>query len=156
ATLERWSREVGGHALALNLLGTYLRDVRADLHELREVDLLGEDADRHAERAIRRYEDAFGPGSPETGVLLLMGFFDPEPGAEELRALRSAVRGVGGPLGLLAEDRAWAGALERVRRAGLIFAARDPARPGADQADAHPLVRGYGRKRLREGNDQQL
>ena len=144
------SREFGGHGLALNLLGTYLRDVAGgDIRRRGEVRLLEEDEEQggQARRVTASYEKSFGE-SPEMGVLRLVGLFDRPAGGELVSVLRQppTIDGLTDALAGLTE-RQWQHALSRLRRAQLLANA-DPRNP--DGLDAHPLVREYFGDRLRE------
>ncbi len=147
AELEQASEEFGGHGLALNLLGTYLRDVcEGDVRRRKEVPLLDEEIEQggHARRAMAAYEKWLGPGS-ELQVLLLLGLFDRPAEPEALAALRAApvIEGLTEGLGAGEEPR-WRRALARLRQARLVAEEADGA-----GLDAHPLVREYFGVRLR-------
>ena len=76
--LRHASNEFGGHSLALNLLGTYLRVVfGGDVRHRDEVNLLESDVEQggHAKRVMESYENWFGEG-PELSVLRILGLFD--------------------------------------------------------------------------------
>jgi tetratricopeptide (TPR) repeat protein len=128
------SREMGGHALALTLLGTYLaigydgdirrRDLVPGL--MAEVKQGG-----HARRVMQAYEKWF-EGKPEGDILRLMGLFDRPPDAGAIRVLREppAMPGLTERLQNLS-DYAWNVALDNLRRTRLLAAG----------LDCHPLVR---------------
>jgi tetratricopeptide (TPR) repeat protein len=156
------AREFGGHGLALNLVGTFLRDVYGgDVHCLDEVSLLEEDQERggHARRVMVSYERWLGEG-PELAVLRLMGLFDRPADGGSLAALRAepAIPGLTDALVALPE-RGWRRALARLREARLL-AELDAAQP--DTLDTHPLVREHFGEQLerafsnawREGHDR--
>ena len=152
--LRQASRDFGGHGLALNLLGSYLRDVcEGDVGRRGEVALLEEDAARggHAGRVMASYETWLGEG-PALAVLRLIGLFDRPAEAGSVKALRAppAIAGLTEPLIDLTEPQ-WQRTLARLRRAGLLAEA-DAHAP--DALDAHPLVREYFGGRLREGDPE--
>ncbi len=88
--LRQTAKEFGGHALALTLLGSYLRDVcGGDVRRRHEVSLLDEEieGEDHAHSVLTSYEMWLGPGS-EIEVLYLLGLFDRAAEAAALTALR--------------------------------------------------------------------
>ncbi len=93
AEREAASVEFDGHALALTLLGTLLRDAYdGDVRKRHEVGPLLEGSTvqgAHARRAMDAYERWLGPG-PETAILRLMGLFDRPAEAAALAVLRAA------------------------------------------------------------------
>ncbi len=144
------SREFGGHALALNLLGTYLRDVcGGDIRRRREIALLDDWSEQggHAWRVMASYERWFGVG-PEVAILRLLGLFDRMSREGEVAALRATpqIEALNDRLIDLSESQ-WRQAVARLRRAQLLAPA-DPKAPHA--LDAHPLVREYYRHQLRQ------
>ena len=148
--LQLASREFGGHGLALNLLGTYLRDVFAgDVRRRNEVSLLEEDAQQggQAWRVMTSYEKSLGEG-PELEVLRLIGLFNRPADSKAIAALRAgpAIPDLAEHLQGLSDAR-WQRVLAKLRRARLLAQA-DPRQP--DTLDAHPLVREHFGKQLRE------
>jgi hypothetical protein len=157
--LEEASREFGGHALALTLLGSCLRDTCAgDVRRRHEVRVLEQDAEQygHAEQVMAFYEKWFDP-RPEGAVLRLLGLFDRPANREALAALRAMppipglteplfrkIPGQNGAAEPLA-DAEFARVLARLRKAGLL-ARTSPDNTGA--VDTHPLVRTYFSRRL--------
>ncbi|HSS49119.1 MAG TPA: TIR domain-containing protein [Thermoanaerobaculia bacterium] len=164
------SEEMGGHALALTLLGNYIRRAfGGDVRRRKEVDLGAAD-ERQGGRAfqvIRTYVRWLGEG-PEVAILRLLGLFDRPAEPAALAALRAT------PLiprltdGLWKKKRwrlkreplsneDWNIAVSNLREHGLLLPA-DPHR--AAVLDAHPLVRAYFQEQLekersdawREGN----
>jgi tetratricopeptide (TPR) repeat protein len=145
--LEATSREFGGHSLALNLLGTYLRDILdGDVRRRGEVSLLAEDAEHgaYARRIMRSYEKQFA-GSPELAVLQLIGLFDRPAKRELIDVLRHApvIEGLNNEL-IGQKEREWKVTLARLKRAKLL------SEEAADEIDAHPLVREHFGEKLRE------
>src|SRR5205823_7959006 len=133
-------RGYAGHALALQLLGTYLRDVYGgDVDRRREIAQLDNWAapGSPAWRVMASYERWLGQG-PEVAVLRLMGLFDCIAHADELATLRAAPTIPALNEALIGLDaRQWVHALRRLRTAGLL-APPDPHSPHS--LDAHPLV----------------
>ncbi len=152
--LERLVEEVDGHALTLNILGSYLRDAyegdvrKLDLVELEEADLEAQGG--HAFRAIAAYERWLGgekePGARQLAVLRLLGLFDRPADQACLAALRKepAIPGLTEPLVGLT-DAQWNLAVSRLAARGLASAE-------GTALDAHPLIREYFARRLRETN----
>lgn len=150
ADLCRASEEYAGHALSLNLLGTYLvRFCGGDVSCRHQVRLLQGDREQvdQARRVMASYEARFR-GQPELAVLRLLGLFDRPAGRREVAALCAppAIAGLTEPLVAL-DAEGWKGVLARLRQARLIDEA-DRNQPGA--IDAHVLVRQYFGQRLRE------
>ena len=143
-------REYGGHGLALALLGSYLEEAgEGDVRRRREIGPLEGDErlGGHARRVMAAYEEMFGGGSAEVGVLRMLGLFDRPASEEEIEAVRAApavpgltdaVVGLGG--------REWKTAVARLRRVGLV---EEEGREGDRRLDAHPLVREYFGERVR-------
>ena len=161
AELRAAAEELGGHGLALTLLGTYLRDVLdGDVRRRGEVRVLDEaveiDGSEHARRMLEGYAAWFGDG-PELRVLRLLGLFDRPAEAAALAALRAApeIPGLSEGVGE-GNETAWKLAVARLRKARLVAAGE----AGGGGLDAHPLVREYFGARLarqlpeawREGN----
>lgn len=147
--LQEASKEFGGHALALTLLGTWLRDAYAgDVRKWREIGPLEHELTEggHARRVMDSYEEWLGDG-PERAVLRMLGLFDrpAEPGA--VRALRKDP-----PIdGLTDKLDDWTNALIRLRHARLVAAA-EAADP--DTLDAHPWVREHFGVKLQAENPE--
>ncbi|MFY9825490.1 MAG: TIR domain-containing protein [Thermoanaerobaculia bacterium] len=155
--LRRASEDFGGHALALTLLGTWLRDLcNGDVRRRREMPLLDEEADEHghAKRAITAYAAWFQ--EPERKALRLLGLFDRPAQPEAVKALRAepAIPGLTDAIGPAQEHR-WRKALVRLREARLFLEEKE-----SGALDAHPLVRAFFQEELekehpeawREGN----
>ena len=160
AELRAASEELGGHGLALTLLGTYLRDVcGGDVRRRGEAAVLDETAgiegSDHARNVMAAYESWLGPGL-EVQVLRLLGLFDRPAETAALAALRAAPKIPGITEGIGAgEEKAWRSALARLRQARLVVpvdasssSARSPL--GGESLESHPLVREYFGQRLRQ------
>ena len=172
AELEDAVKEFGGHALALSLLGSLLRDRHGgDVRRWRELPPLAtSDAQgAHARRVMESYVTwfrreyvgsqrgflarlrawlAFSNDPPETTILRILGLFNRPADGPAIEALRRppAIRGLTDAVMDIDETR-WAYAISRLHRAGLV-AQVDPARP--DALDAHPLVREHFGEQLKQ------
>jgi tetratricopeptide (TPR) repeat protein len=149
AELEEASRDVGNHALALNLLAAYLHGIPghhvAHAFEIPDLDV-PEAEGKHPRRVMAAFAARFGDG-PEVELLRLLGLFDRPADGEALTALRAApaIPGLTGHIYSLSEAD-WLRLLHKLRRARLI-APRSEHRP--DTVDAHPLVREHFAAELR-------
>ena len=143
---RRASEEFGGHALALTLLGTYLRDVcDGDVRRRRDVPLLEDDDEHgHARRVIAVYEGWLQ--EPELQALRILGLFDRPAQPDAVKALRAepAIPDLTDAISLSHEAR-WRKALARLREARLLL---EGQQSGA--LDAHPLVRAYFQEDLKK------
>ena len=154
---ETLVEEVKGHALTLNLLGGFLK--RAHNGDIRRRDRVkfekadGKIMGGHAFRAMATYEQWLLSGGEEgrreVAVLRLMGLFDRPADAGCLKALRSEIiPGLNEPIAGL-EDDDWEFILSGLKDAKLLTVNRDGS--GALLSlDAHPLLREYFAKALRE------
>jgi tetratricopeptide (TPR) repeat protein len=165
--LQQASVEFGGHALALTLLGSLLRDAHGgNIRARREIGPLTGELRQggHARRVMASYAMWLGAG-PEVAILHLLGLFDrPVPG-EALAALRAApvipgltealftsppqrelpcVGSVYEPEPLSGTE--WQRAVIKLRHARLL-AEPDPSAP--DTLDAHPLIREHFGEQLK-------
>jgi tetratricopeptide (TPR) repeat protein len=148
--------EVRGHALTLNLLGRYL--VRAHSGDIRKRDRVRfEKADAsiqggHAFKAMAAYERWLGEGGEEgarqLAILQLMGLFDRPADAGCLEALRRppVIAGLTEAIVDVAEED-WNVAVAALGDCGLVS---KPEEAGSGAIDAHPLIREYFAKRLRD------
>jgi hypothetical protein len=150
--LEDAAEEFSGHALALNLLGSFLATVHDG--EIRKRDLIPhlteeEEKGGHAKRVMNSYE-LWLKGTAELDILYIMGLFDrPAPGGaiDELRN-NPAIKGLTDRLQDLSESK-WKYAVKRLRDLNLL-SKQDADSP--DTLDCHPLVREYFGRRLKETN----
>lgn len=160
---ETLVEDVKGHALTLNLLGCYLRDAHAGDVRKRDLVKLDEASDEqggHAFRVMDAYVQWFESGGKNQeennkglralSLLRLMGLFDrPAPAdciAELLKApaipdLTKALAGI--------SDAQRNLAFARLEAAKLLSANRDAAGT-LISLDAHPLLREYFAKQIRE------
>ncbi len=148
--LQKASDELGGHCLALTLLGSYLTDAyHGDIHCRNEVSARLVDDPRqgiHAQKIMESYQAWFGEG-PEVSVLLMLGLFD-RPAQEKAFAALLKPPAIAGLTDSISDPSpaAWRTVLAKLRRAELL-AQRDPHHPGS--LDTHPLVRAYFGEQLR-------
>ncbi len=132
--LEQASRDFHNHALAVTLLGTYLKEFhngdirrRADIRGLLDDE---SDQDGHANRVMESYVRRL-QGKPELDILKALGYFDRPAESEALRiVLKNA------PQRLL---------LNRLKKLGLILSDNP-----THEVDCHPLVREFFSRHLRE------
>ncbi len=155
---EMLVEDVKGHALTLNLLGTYLRDAhggdirRRDLVKLEEAD--AEEQGGHAFRVMDAYAESFtsggGKGQRALALLSLLGLFDRPAAADCLAALlkKPAIRGLTGLLVVMSEAQRNI-AFTRLESAKLLTVNRDAAGTLVS-LDAHPLLREYFARRVSE------
>jgi len=152
--LRATSLKFSGHALALNLLGSYLDTVHNG--EVRRQDLVpslykDEENGSHARNVMESYE-VWLNGKPELDILYLMGLFDrPAPGGaiNELRK-KPAIKGLTDKLQGLSEAN-WKFAVKRLRDLRLLGqrGENDP-----DKLDCHPLVREHFGEKLQKENPE--
>jgi tetratricopeptide (TPR) repeat protein len=146
---EEAAKDFGGHALALTLLGSYLRVVHGgDIRKRGEIPQLTDERKQgaHARRVMESYEKWFADKA-ELDILRLMGLFDRPAEAGAIKALRAepAIEKLTEKLQKLS-DADWRFALESLREARLL-AAPDPIEP--DSLDCHPLLREHFGERLK-------
>ena len=142
----------GGHALALTLMGSYLKVVhRGDVRKHHEIPRLTDDQKQgaHARRVLESYQ-RWLKGKPELDVLRLMGLFDRPAERGALDALRKepAIKGLTDALQKL-KDADWQFAVANLRDLRLL-AAPDAADSGT--LDCHPLLREHFGEQLKQAN----
>ena len=159
---EQLSEDVKGHALTLNLIDSYLRDAyggdirKRDLIKLEEAD--AEEQSGHAFRAMDAYVAWFDSdgekGQRALAMLRLMGLFDRAADAGCLEALWRAPPIDGLTEQLIALSKAQRNiVLTRLAEAKLVTVNRD-ASGAVASLDAHPLLREYFAKHLRESHPE--
>lgn len=143
--MEKASEEFGGHALALSILGHFIKMVwGGDIRRRDRIGPLIHDPERggHARRVIESYASWFRD-DPKLQVefesLRMMGLFDrpTEPGAWKLLNEKPAIRGLTDNISRADESR-WRTALG-VLRAARLLAEQDANSPAT--IDCHPLIR---------------
>jgi tetratricopeptide (TPR) repeat protein len=144
--------DLDGHALALTLLGTYLKTVcRGDIRRRKEIPKLTDAKKQgaHARRVMESYEIWF-KGKPELDILYIMGLFDRPAEWEAIQAVREkpVIEGLTSKLDNLTPAE-WRFALENLRTARLL-SDEDNHRP--DDLDCHPLVREHFGEKLKADN----
>jgi len=152
AELEKLVEDVAGHALSINLLGTYLAKAHGgDVRRRDRVDFQKADerTGSHAFQAIAAYETWLGAeqeeGARQLAILRLLGLFDRPADHGCLAALRQepAIPGLSDAIAGIDEED-WDFAVSRLADCRLLSASTEGG------LDAHPLVREYFARRLRE------
>ncbi len=161
------TRTVKGHALTLQLLGRFVQKALGDVRRWRDVKFTVADAKvqgGHAFKTMAAYEKWLaageGDGACALAVLRLLGLFDRPADSGCLAALRREppIASLTEPLVGLGEDD-WNLAVSSLEECGLV------SRTSANQLetrnpkletglDAHPLIREYFAKQLREKNPE--
>jgi hypothetical protein len=146
------SHDFGGHALALTLLGSYLKVVhRGDIRKRKEIPHVMDEQKqgKHARRVMQSYE-VFLKDKPELDILRLMGLFDrpSEKGALDALKKEPAIEGLTNAIQKL-NDTDWQYAINNLRDLRLISRA-DPHEP--DTLDCHPLLREHFGEQLKATN----
>lgn len=154
---EELVEDVKGHALTLNLLGGFLKRAHhGDIRQRDRVKFAKADAkthDGHAFRTMAAYEqwllEGGDEGRREVAILRMTGLFDRPADAGCLAALReTSIPGLTEPLAGLEQDD-WEYSLSGLENAKLLTLNRD-AGGALLSLDAHPLLREYFAKQLRE------
>lgn len=144
--LEQASKELGGHAFSLTLLGSYLDEVfDGDIQRRKEIENLFHDTryGAAAQNMIAAYEGWLGDGM-ELAILRLVGLFSGPADVGIIEALRKppAIEGLTEPLQHF-KEREWNQAVAKLRRLKLLGQA-----PSEGALDAHPLVRAHFKQQL--------
>jgi tetratricopeptide (TPR) repeat protein len=142
---------LGGHALSLNLLGSYLVEAYdGDIQRAGEVLLLDQDqlSGAHAHRILRSYESWLSDGSDigeqMLAILRLTGLFDGPAPSEWFDVLGAppAIKGLTDSI-VNRSPAEWNRAMTRLRNLRLLT-------DDKEVIDAHPLIREYFAQRLTE------
>ena len=159
ADFEKLVEDVDGHALTLQILGQFLvRAFHGDIRRRDRIDFEKADAKiqgGHAFRAMEAYvkwlEDDSEEARREVAISKLLGLFDRPATADCVAALRQApaIPGLTEPLVGLAEDD-WEFSLTALRDAKLLTVNREEGSGVLVALDAHPLLREYFARRLRQ------
>lgn len=157
--LQATVEEVKGHALTLQLLGSWLHDAHAgDIRRRHLVKLEEADAEEqggHAFRVMAAYETSFeregDSGRRALALLRLLGLFDRPVTADCFDALRQppVIAGFTDPLQGLSTPLLNK-ALTRLNDARLLTVHREAGSGNLLSLDAHPLLREYCARQLRE------
>tara|TARA_B100000315_G_scaffold37340_1_gene31935 strand:- start:9253 stop:11865 length:2613 start_codon:yes stop_codon:yes gene_type:complete len=140
--LTKTSKEYGGHALALVLLGKMLKNqFKGDIRKRDQIpDLFKSDEEGgHALRVMKFYADTWADDKPEQVFLRMLGLFDRPTGEGEKDALLDKAS-FAKPLKNLSEGK-WNNMLTHLKNSGLLL----ETEKGLDKKtyDTHPLIRDY-------------
>ncbi|MEU6141748.1 hypothetical protein ABZ848_15460 [Streptomyces sp. NPDC047081] len=150
-------RGVHGHALAVSLVGRYLREVHggrsSGILELRDLRTAVADGG-HARRIMEMYGEwlAQNGRSGELAILDIIGLFDRPAPYAAMATLLAETELSRSARGLQVGGAEWDRCVEALRRMGLL-SGEAAGLPGT--LDAHPLVREHFRENLQE-NDAAL
>lgn len=151
--LKKTSSEFKGHALALNLLGSYLKTVHdGDIRKRDLIPALMEEEKNggHARRVMESYERWFAEGNkPELDILYLLGLFDRPASQEAIEVLRAepAIPGLTDRLANISFPK-WKTSLQHLRDLCLIAKKED----NNEYLDCHPLIREHFGEKLQQQN----
>ncbi len=154
--LKETSKEFRGHALALNLVGSYLKTIYDG--DIKKRDLIpkltaSEEHGGHARRVMQSYEIWFAEKNrPELDVLNILGLFDRPATKEAIDVLleKPAISGLTERLQNIPHPK-WQTTLRHLRALRLI-AEKDKNNP--DALDCHPLIREHFGEKLENENPQ--
>ena len=148
-------REIDGHALAVTLLGNYIRDVHdghlAGRFDLDELTVFAREGG-HARRIMASYTnwlERYGQ-TAELAILRLIGLFDRPAEPEAMSALLAdaAMTPYTGSLQIIGDEN-WSTAVDTLRKMGLLSR---PILQWPGTIDAHPLVREHFRELVRRSD----
>lgn len=169
---EKLVEDLKGHALSVALMGSYLvrfhkKDIRARHH----VKLIGQGGKDHATHVMDAYVQSLVPsgwrtwlrcvvdaklrelrtqGRRSLAVLRLLGLFDRPADTACIEALRRPpIRGLTEAIAPL-DDAAWNDTLNSLESAHLLTIHREAGSGSLLSLDAHPLLREYFARQLRE------
>jgi tetratricopeptide (TPR) repeat protein len=149
--LKMATEELGGHALALILLGSYLSVVHGG--EIRQRSLIPPltaipKHGAHAVRVMQGYQQWL-EGKAELNILYALSLFDRPPEDDAMASLRMAsIHGLTDQIhGISKTD--WKYSINTLRRYRLLAVESGEGRK-SDQLDCHPLVRAHFGEQLRE------
>jgi len=154
AELEAATRDFGNHALALTLLGVYLRDIPghhiSQASDIPDLDIPDEKG-RHPRRLMAAFEQRFGEG-PEVELLSMLGLFDHPADGGAIAALRAPppITGLTEHMNEFSEAD-WLHLVSSLRENRLIA---PKSRYEPDTLDAHPLLREHFGEQLRESRPE--
>ncbi len=142
AELEAATQNFGKHALAINLLATYLRDIPGHhilkAKQIKDLKKVPVKKGKHPRRVIAAFEERFGKG-PEQQLLNILGLFDRPALLDGIESVKSspAITGLTDHLVDLTEAK-WLKTIENLRNVKLIA---PESKHSKDMLDCHPLVR---------------
>jgi len=151
---KQTSKEFKGHALALHLVGSYLKAFhKGDIKQRGEIPklTLEEKQGVHARRVMESYEKWFAEtNKAELDVLYLLGLFDRPAVKEAIDVLKAepAIPGLTDRLQDISNHN-WQLTLNHLRELHLI-AKKDEHNP--DTLDCHPLIREHFGEKLQQLN----
>jgi tetratricopeptide (TPR) repeat protein len=155
--LRAAARDFGGHALALGLLASFLKETQlGDVRRRDHIRAFFADHDSprhdHAKRVMESYDREWLTSQPLLHAIMdLVGLFDRPATGDCLKALRAepVIEGLTDQIVKFSNSE-WQRAVARLRDARLLA----PVDPSASEAlDAHPLVREWFGGRLRQLNE---
>ena len=150
------SNEFNGHALALHLVGSYLKTVfNGDIRQRELIPKLTEEETQggHVRRVMESYEIWFAENNkPELDILSILGLFDRPASKESIDVLtaKPAIKNLTESLQSLSFAQ-WQTALQHLRELHLI-ATMDEHNP--DTLDCHPLIREHFGEKLEQQNPE--
>lgn len=139
--LEAASKEFGNHALAINLLASYMHGIEghhiSNAKNIPDLDI-PEEKGRHPRRVIAAFEERFGE-SPQIQALRIMGLFDRPAHVDAVKAVRKGpkISGLTDKLNKMTE-RNWFNLLDELRECKLLA---HKSKHNPDIIDCHPMVR---------------
>ncbi|MEO1258580.1 MAG: TIR domain-containing protein [Bacteroidota bacterium] len=151
---EKTSQEFKGHALALNLVGSYLKTVHdGDIRKRDLIPKITEDEKHggHARRVMESYEQWFlKDDKPELDILYLLGLFDRPASKEAIDVLKAepAIPGLTDRLAGLSFAK-WKISMQHLRDLSLIAKKENY---GDGSLDCHPLIREHFGEKLQREN----
>ncbi len=154
AELKKAVQANKGHALALNLLASFLGAVYdGDIRKRDIIESLYDDEDKgaHAKNIMASYEIWFAENNqPELDILTLLGLFDRPASKAAIDVLKAepAIAGVSERLQKLSLVK-WQYAVKRLRELQLLAM---PENKEIDSLDCHPLIREHFGEQLQQQN----
>jgi len=152
--LESASEQFGNHALAINLLASYLHDISG--HHIKSASAIPdldipEEKGRQPRRVIAAFEERFGE-SPQIQVLRVIGLFDRPAPMDAVKAVRKGtkVSGLTDKIKNLTEGK-WHNLLDKLRECKLLA---HKSKHNPDIIDCHPLIREHFGEKLQQSNPE--
>ena len=148
--LEQAANDYACHALALMLLGSYIKTAHTgDIRKRDRIQHLTDEAHQgeHAKHVMSLYERWF-KGKAELQILRLLGLFDRPAELAAVDAIRTgdSIKGLTSNLRTLS-DYQWQAALEHLREVNLLLPLEED---NPDVLDCHPLIREYFGDKLKQ------